>query len=64
MSMTVPERLVLLAAEVRALREEGIENHLILDDVESMLKKIISEIPDAPTIGAVIDHQVPMLWDL
>ena len=57
--MTTAERLVVLLHDVRAEREEGIEHHLILDDVESVLTKILEGEPDAPTLEEIFDKFMP-----
>lgn len=53
--MSTVERLVVLLADLRAERAEGEEHHLILDDVESVLTKILETEPDVPTLASILE---------
>lgn len=53
--MSTVERLVVLLADVRAERAEGVEPHEILDDVESVLAKILETEPDVPTLDSILE---------
>ena len=57
--MTTVERLVVLLHDVRAERAEGVEHHLILDDVENVLTKILKGEPDVPTLEEIFDKFTP-----